>query len=243
MKRRRNDNKISILDRIGYNRIDMEENSPNQNINPIQYSQSSRPERPQRRSKQAIGDILSVLFIFAVAGALAFALIAFVFQSYQVDGPSMENTLQNNDRLIVWKVPRTWAHITGHQYVPNRGDIIIFNENNLAEFGQPSIKQLVKRVIGLPGDRVVVRNGVVTIYNHDHMGGFQPDQTLPYGQEHPLPYTSGDIDITLDSTHIFVCGDNRTDSLDSRAFGPVDLNDVVGKLVLRMFPLSTLERF
>lgn len=188
-------------------------------------------------------DIFSTVLVVLVAFGLALCLIAFVFQSYQVDGPSMENTLQNNDRLIVWKVPRTIARITGNPYVPNRGDIIIFNEDNLAEFGQSNVKQLVKRVIGLPGDRVVVHNGHITIYNDQHPSGFNPDTTLPYGKAHPLPYTSGDIDITLAHDQIFVCGDNRTDSLDSRAFGPVNLNDIIGKLVLRMYPFNTVERF
>src|SRR6185437_9828881 len=107
--------------------------------------------------------------------------------------------------------PRTWANITGHPYVPDRGDIIIFTADNLAQFGQTDVKQLVKRVIGLPGDRVVVSGGTITIYNKAHPKGFQPDTTLSYGKEHPLPYTAGDVDITLKSNQIFVCGDNRTD--------------------------------
>ncbi len=92
-------------------------------------------------------------------GALLVALfiITFVFRSYQVDGPSMETTLQNDDKLIIWKVPRTWARITGHDYIPDRGDIIVFTENGLGQFGQEDSKQLIKRVIGLPGDRVVVQ--------------------------------------------------------------------------------------
>lgn len=188
-------------------------------------------------------DVLSIIFVLAAAIVLALGLIAFVFQSYQVDGPSMENTLQNNDRLIVWKVPRTWARITNSQYVPGRGDIIIFTESNLSQFGQSDVKQLVKRVIGLPGDRVVVKDGVITIYDAEHPDGFQPDKALAYGKEHPLPYTSGDIDITLKSNQIFVCGDNRMDSLDSRAFGPVSTSDIVGKLVLRVYPFSTFETF
>ena len=221
----------------------MEENTPNSTpFAPLHPDETPyHPKRPAKRSTW--GDITSTVFIVIAAFALAFALIAFVFQSYQVDGPSMENTLQNNDRLIVWKVPRTIARVTGHQYVPNRGDIIIFNENNLAQFGQADTKQLVKRVIGLPGDRIVVSNGTITIYNQDHPAGFQPDKTLPYGQEHALPYTSGDIDMTLNDNQIFVCGDNRTDSLDSRAFGPVNVNDIIGKLVLRMYPLDTIKRF
>lgn len=193
-----------------------------------------------------IADILSTLCIVGAALGLALCLIAFVFQSYQVDGPSMESTLQNNDRLIVWKVPRTLASITGHQYVPNRGDIIIFNQDNLAEFGQSNVKQLVKRVIGLPGDRVVVSDGHITIYNTQHPNGFNPDTTLEYGKKHPLPYTAGpngDIDITLAKDQIFVCGDNRTDSLDSRSFGPVGLNAVIGKLVFRMYPFNAVQIF
>lgn len=155
----------------------------------------------------------------------------------------MESTLQNNDRLIVWKVPRTWAAITGQQYVPSRGDIVIFSQDNLAQFGQPDVKQLVKRVIGLPGDRVVVQNGSITIYDAAHPKGFNPDTTLPYGQSHVFPYTAGNLDITLNSHQIFVCGDNRTDSLDSRSFGPVELSTVVGRLVLRVYPFETFRSF
>ncbi len=201
------------------------------------------PGRHNVRRSGHYSDFLSTIIAVVAALGLAAGLISFVFQSYQVDGPSMESTLQNNDRLIVWKVPRTWARFTHHQYVPNRGDVIIFNEAGLAAFGQASVKQLVKRVIGLPGERVVVKDGHVTIYNKQHPAGFDPDKSLPYGSEHSFPVTAGDIDTVLGPDQIFVCGDNRTDSLDSRAFGPVGLHDVVGKLVLRIFPINTLKRF
>lgn len=153
----------------------------------------------------------------------------------------METTLQNNDRLIVWKLPRTWARITGHPYQPKRGDVIIFNEPNLAEFGQGTNKQLIKRVIALPGERLVVKDNLITVYNKQYPQGFNPDKTLGYGKN--IPDTEGDIDITIPDGHIFVCGDNRPDSLDSRAFGPVPLNNVVGKLVMRILPLTSAERF
>jgi signal peptidase I len=204
------------------------------------------PKQETRRNKQKpsqLSDILSVVFVFVAAVILALCLITFVFQSYQVDGPSMQNTLQNNDRLIVWKVPRTLARITGTRYVPQRGNVIIFIENNLADFGQTDSKQLVKRVIGLPGDRVVVKDGAVTIYNSQFPSGFQPDKTLDYGKKAALPYTSGDVDITLKTNQIFVCGDNRINSLDSRAFGPVNVNDIVGRLVLRVYPFGTFQSF
>lgn len=202
------------------------------------------PEPVSSSSKHGFWrEALSTVGVLAIALVVALGLIMFVFQSYEVDGPSMETTLQNQDRLIVWKLPRTWARITHHQYVPQRGDIIIFVESGLAQYGQQDTKQLIKRVIGLPGDRVVVKNGVITIYNKEHPKGFQPDATLPYGANHHIPTTSGDIDITLASDQLFVNGDNRPDSLDSRAFGPIKTNQVVGKLMLRVYPLSKAEKF
>src|SRR5580692_1727056 len=84
----------------------------------------------------AWNDLWSTLGIIAAALVVAVLIISFVFRSYQVDGPSMQDTLMNNDKLIVWKVPKTWADITGHQYIPQRGDVIIFTETNLAQFGQ-----------------------------------------------------------------------------------------------------------
>lgn len=203
-------------------------------------SLAEREALPQHRWRST----LSTIGILLLAPLVALLLTVFVFQSYQVDGPSMQNTLQNNDRLIVWKLPRTWARITGHQYVPKRGDIIILTESGLSTYGDSSnTKQLVKRVIGLPGDHVVVKNDVITIYNAKHPDGFQPDATLPYGKNGAIPPTTSNIDITLSSTQLFICGDNRGDSLDSRIFGPIQTSQVVGKLVLRILPLSHAERF
>lgn len=191
---------------------------------------------------QNLHDILSIAVVLLSALVLAFGLISFVFQSYQVDGPSMQNTLFNDDHLIVWKVPRTWARITGHPWVPKRGDIIVFNEPGLAAYGQGQDKQLIKRVIGLPGDRVVVKDGVITIYDKQHPNGFEPDKSLPYAKQIP-PVTSGNLDVTLTQDQLFVCGDNRSDSLDSRIFGPININNVVGQLVVRVLPLNEVERF
>ncbi len=186
--------------------------------------------------------IVSVL-ILLMAPLIAVFLTAFVFQSYQVDGPSMETTLYNNDRLIVWKAPRTLARITHHQYVPNRGDVIIFDEPGLGIEDGSGTKQLVKRVVGLPGERVVIKNSEITVYSTAHPEGFDPDKTLPYGSEHSFPVTEDDVDVTLTSTQLFVLGDNRTNSLDSRAFGPIETHQVVGKLAMRILPLSKAKIF
>ena len=184
----------------------------------------------------------STVGILLLAPLIAILLTAFVFQSYQVQGPSMQNTLHDNDRLIVWKLPRTWARLTGHQYVPKRGDIVILTESGLSNYGDTQdTKQLVKRVIGLPGDHIVIKNNAITIYNKANPGGFQPDKTLPYGQNGAIPPTNNNLDVTLGPNQLFVCGDNRGDSLDSRIFGPVQTDQVIGQLVMRIYP--TPERF
>lgn len=198
-------------------------------------------EPPKRRRHQGLRDGFSVLLVIIGALVLALVLIGFVFQSYQVSGISMENTLQNSDRLIVWKVPRTWARITGHPYIPNRGNVVIFNESNLDYTGE-SPKQLIKRVIGLPGDRIVVKHGQVTIYNAAHPNGFSPKENQPPLGKGITP-TNGTVDVTLKKNQIFVMGDNRPDSLDSRIFGPVDANNIIGKLVVRVLPVKNFELF
>ena len=165
----------------------------------------------------------------------------FVFQSYEVDGPSMETTLQNHDRLIVYKLPRTIARLTGRNYQPKRGEIVIFSRQDSFEFGTSKPRQLIKRVIALPGERVTVKDSVVTVYNEEHPEGFQPDEIASYGKV--ITTTSGDIDITIPEDAIYVCGDNRPQSLDSRAFGPVPMKDLVGKLSLRVYPFGKGQVF
>jgi signal peptidase I len=194
---------------------------------------------PQPAERGPMRSILSTIGLFVSAFLIAILLNTFVIQSYQVDGESMEPTLQNDDRLIVNKIPRTLARIDGHQYVPKRGDIIIFNQDGLPGFiGQ---KQLIKRVIGLPGEHVVVKNGKITIYNDQHPEGFNPDTTGNYRIS--APSTVGDVDLTLNSSQLFVCGDNRPNSEDSRFFGPITTNQVVAKLVLRILPFNKTQSF
>lgn len=186
-------------------------------------------------------ELLSTLGILAAAFAVALLMIMFVFRSYQVDGPSMQTTLYNGDKLIIWKVPRTIASLTGHPYIPNRGDVIVFNESGLSAFGQQDSKQLIKRVIALPGERIIVKDGHYTVYNKQHPNGFNPDAVLPYGAN--IPPTPGDNSWALGPNQLFVSGDNRPNSLDSRSLGPIDASQIVGKLVLRIFPIDKAKAF
>jgi signal peptidase I len=197
---------------------------------------------PPKITNNGLREFLSVFGVLGTAIGIAICLILFVFQSYQVSGPSMETSLQDQDRLIVWKLARSWSRLTHHQYVPNRGDVIIFTESGLSQYGQEDTKQLIKRVIALPGERVVVHNNIITVYNKEHPKGFQPDKTLPYGVKITEP-AEQEVDRVVGEDEIFVCGDNRTNSLDSRFFGPIKTKQIIGKLVVRVLPLSNAEKF
>lgn len=198
---------------------------------------------PRKERSESMRGFLSTIGVIIAAILFAMLLTGFVFQSYQVDGPSMESTLQNKDRLIIWKVDRTIARISGNNYIPNRGDIIVFVERGFAS-PDGSTKQLIKRVIGLPGDRVVVKDGFVTVYNDEYPDGFNPDKTLPYGNDVDLSINPNDeADEEIGPGQLWVMGDNRSNSLDSRAFGPIEAHNIVGKLVLRIFPLDNAKAF
>ncbi|HEY5667540.1 MAG TPA: signal peptidase I [Candidatus Saccharimonadales bacterium] len=197
--------------------------------------------RHHKNKHESWGSIASTITALLIAPLIAVFLTAFVFQSYQVDGASMQTTLYNNDRLIVWKVPKTWSKLTGNPYIPNRGDVVIFVENQLTAYGQEPGKQLIKRVIALPGERVVIKDNTVTVFNKEHPKGFNPDKTLPYGKV--IPSTAGDADIIVPKNQVYVLGDNRGDSTDSRIFGPVNASDIVGKLVLRIWPAGSMKAF
>ena len=198
---------------------------------------SGPPE--QERHKEGWQNIASTIAILILAPLVAILLTTFVFQSYEVDGPSMQHTLENRDRLIVWKIPRTIARITKHDYIPGRGQIIVFNRKDDAEFGGQ--KQLIKRVVALPGERIVVRDGHLTVYNKVHPDGFNPDSHAGYG-DHSQD-TQGNIDITVPEGEVFVAGDNRVNSLDSRMFGPVPAENIVGNLAIRIFPFNKVKAF
>lgn len=200
-----------------------------------------------RRRFGFIGRILSVsstistILLFLLAPIIAVGVTTYMYQSYEVDGESMETTLQNKDRLIVDKLPRTWSKITKHQYVPARGDIIIFNQLGLYDSAGNQEKQLIKRVVGLPGDHIVIKDGSINVTNAKNPVGFNPDHTVGYSIT--APTTPGDSDYVLKLNEIFVCGDNRTNSADSRVFGPITTDQIVGKLAIRILPISKAERF
>jgi signal peptidase I len=212
----------------------MQDNPPAPQITPSPSEQAlAAPVGRPKKSRET----LSTVLLFAGALLTAILLNVFVFQSYEVDGQSMEPTLQSRDRLIIYKLNKTWSKISRSDYMPERGDIIVFHKPN------GSSDQLIKRVVGLPGDRVVVKNEVVTIFNEQNPNGYSPDDA-PYGDE--LLPTYGNVDVTVEKDEVFVMGDNRIAgaSLDSRSsLGNIPTKYIVGELVLRYLPIGNYRGF
>ena len=136
----------------------------------------------------------------------------------------MQTTLMNQDKLLIWKMPRTIARITGNPYLPARGDVVIFDQIDLTACGQGEARQPIKRVIALPGEKVSIVDGHYMVYNASYPQGFDPDKTfgLRPGRTHPYYHRySGNNGFYGRQNQVFVSGDNRPFSCDSRAFGPL----------------------
>ena len=99
-------------------------------------------------------------------------------------------------------------------------------------------KYFIKRVIGLPGEKIEIKNGTVTLYNKDNPNGFMLDEKSYLGAG---VKTNGDLAITLKSDEYFVMGDNRMFSSDSRTWGPVPKGDIIGRVLVRAWPLNKIS--
>lgn len=194
---------------------------------------------------QFLKDVLGII-VFIVCVLVGTLLInTFVFRSFNVVGPSMETTLYTGDRLIVNRLPVTWAQLQNKPYIPDRGQIIVFkNPQYSAGTGD---EYIVKRVIAFPGERVTVKDGILTVYNASYPDGFHPDDAQkndPTSQ--PGSPTSGDVDATVTDGTLFVSGDHRQGdfSYDSRSgLGLIPFYDVVGPVEMRIYPFDKFRTF
>jgi len=188
-----------------------------------------------------IKDTLGI-FVFISCVLVGTILInAFIFRSFNVVGPSMQTTMYTGDRLIVNRLPVTWAQMQNKPYIPSRGQIIVF-KNPRYNVGTGD-EYIVKRVIAFPGERVTVADGVLTVYNSEHPNGFHPDDAN-HGE--PGSPTSGSVDTTVTDGTLFVAGDHRQGdfSFDSRSgLGLIPYYDVVGPVKLRIYPFTAIRTF
>ena len=188
--------------------------------------ESPRDEPEVRRSPlRAVGEWVVVV---AVAILAALLIRVFLFQQYYIDGPSMENTLMPEDRVLVNKLSYRLHDV-------NRGDVIVFDRLT----NETQHDDLIKRVIALPGETIEVRS--CTVY----IDGVQLDE--PYldpaqlAQSDPVARCGSHTDISaleVPEGDVFVMGDNRVQSFDSRDFGPIEIAKIRGRAFVVIWPAS-----
>jgi len=182
----------------------------------------SEPGEPEPQKKSGSGVRIAAEWIGLVVLALVIALLikTFLFQAFFIPSESMVPTLRVHDRVLVNKLSYKLHPV-------HRGDIVVFKA---PEGSDPGIDDLVKRVIGLPGETVSAKDGHVYIDNKE-----LPETYLPKGT-----ITTSFSGVTLQPDHYWVMGDNRGNSKDSRVFGPITKKNIVGRVFFRIWPFSRL---
>lgn len=178
-----------------------------------------------RPAPTALRSVLEWAVVVVGALLVAFVVKTFLFQAFYIPSESMEPTLDVGDRVLVNKLSYD-AHDV------NRGDLVVFERPAVdAPFGPVESEDLIKRVVGLPGDTIEARDGVV------YIGGRRLEE--PYLTE--ATATDNLPAQEVPAGHVFVMGDNRDNSEDSRIFGAIDESLIIGRAFVRVWPLDDLS--
>jgi len=149
----------------------------------------------------------------------------YLVQPFFVKGASMESSFEDGDYLLIDEISYRFSE-------PARGDVIVFR------YPEDRSQFFIKRIIGLPGETIEIKNNKVIIYNADHVNGFILSESyLDANQE-----TLGNMLMRLDDNEYFVLGDNRLQSSDSRRWGPVNRTLITGKVFLRAWPFNKFNK-
>jgi signal peptidase I len=188
------------------------------------------PASRRRHRKPRSGAKTALEWVLLIGSALVIALLikTFLFQAFYIPSESMVPTLEKDDRVLVNKLSYKLHDV-------NRGDIVVFEAPQGAD---PTVKDLVKRVIGLPGDTVGARGGKVFVNDKELREPY-----LPQGTRTDCASFKQDCfyEGTIPKDHYWVMGDNRPSSKDSRFFGLIEKDDIVGRVFVRIWPLNRLD--
>lgn len=184
---------------------------------------NNRPEEqvpPTSNKKSTIKAVFKEVLIFSL---IAFGIVLpfrfYIAEPYLVDGRSMYPTFNTSEYLIVDKFSYRIKN-------PERNSVVVFKYPNNPD------KNFIKRIIGLPGETVIIKDNQVTIINNENPEGFVLDE--PYVVYKSPSYS----EINLGGEEYFVMGDNRAESFDSRSWGPLSAELILGKPVLRLLPIT-----
>lgn len=168
--------------------------------------------------------LLEVVEVAVIAVGAVIAVRHFIVQPFLVSGDSMVPSFKNGDYLLIDELTYRFRN-------PERGEVMVFRHDEFTYY--------IKRVIGLPGERVHIENGKISIYNQDNPSGIVLDE--PYlGTD---SRTEGALDVSLGDEEYYMLGDNRTFSFDSRKWGPLEKDNIVGLVRVRLWPVAEASVF
>lgn len=177
--------------------------------------------------RRFFASVLEVLEVAVVAVAAVFLIRSFIVQPFLVSGASMAPNFSDGDYLLI-------DEVTYRFRTPERGEVVVFRSPT-----DPSV-YFIKRIIGLPGEKVEIRGGRIYIYNDAQPDGFTLDE--PYLPKHAV--TAGAISrVSLSGGEYFLMGDNRNFSFDSRSWGALGSDKIIGLVRLRLWPVRHIEAF
>ncbi|PIT90052.1 signal peptidase I [Candidatus Kuenenbacteria bacterium CG10_big_fil_rev_8_21_14_0_10_36_11] len=188
------------------------------------FEPADKNEVAKESFKQFAFETLKIIIISLI---IILPVRYYLVQPFYVKGQSMEPNFHDNEYLIINEI--------GYRLnLPERGDIIVFKyPKNPSEF-------YIKRIIGLPGETIKIKDNQIIIFNAENPGGKILDENayLASGTE-----TAGNLSVTLNDNEYYVLGDNRASSKDSRYFGPVDKKYIIGRTWLRGWPFDRIKVF
>lgn len=177
--------------------------------------------------KYVLSFLWEILKIVIISLVIIIPIRYFLIQPFFVRGASMESNFYDGDYLIINEI--------GYRFEgPQRGDVIVF------KYPLDTSQYYIKRIIGLPGETVEIKDGNIIIYNQEYPTGFILDESL-YLEESEITY--GTMKIGLDENDYFVLGDNRDASSDSRRWGLLPQHYIIGEAWIRAWPFSRVEIF
>lgn len=170
--------------------------------------------------------VFEIVKVVAISLAIILPVRYFLIQPFYVRGASMEPNFQDHEYLII-------DEISYRVREPHRGEVIVLHDPRSSIY-------LIKRIVGLPGETIEMRGGRLYIKNADNPRGIELDESVYLDDS---VQTSGSEAVNLGPDEYFVAGDNRPSSLDSRIFGPISRDDIVGRAWIRAWPFDRLIIF
>ncbi len=194
------------------------------------FPDSYRPKEPRSTTpsprKSFVTSFREWVQVIIIALIIALPIRFLIAEPFIVNGASMDPTFSTGQFLIVDRFTYRFED-------PKRGDVIVFEYPH-----NPSI-YYIKRIVGLPGETVSIRDGVVTILNAEHPDGLKLDETYVA----PSHASNDSMSAVLTNDQYFVMGDNRAQSSDSRAWGPLERRFIIGRPAVRLLPIQTASAF